>query len=33
VVAGDVVLVTDSEIVFRLQGKTGERVVFAFKSQ
>jgi hypothetical protein len=33
VLAGDVVLVTDSEIVFRLQGKTGESVVFVFKSQ
>jgi hypothetical protein len=33
VVAGDVALVTDSEIVFRLKGMAGERVVFAFKSQ
>jgi hypothetical protein len=33
VLAGDVALVTDSEVVFQLTGKAGEQFVFTFKKQ
>jgi hypothetical protein len=33
VVAGEVALVTESAIVFRLKGKPGERVVFSFRTE
>jgi hypothetical protein len=32
VVAGDVVLVTDTAVVFRVRGQSGERVVFTFRA-
>jgi hypothetical protein len=32
VTSGEVALVTDSEIVFRLKGNAGERIVFTFQS-
>jgi len=32
VIAGDVVQVTADSVLFRLSGKAGERVVFAFKT-
>ncbi|PYQ25533.1 MAG: hypothetical protein DMF81_01930 [Acidobacteria bacterium] len=33
VIAGEVALVTESAIVFRLKGKPGERVVFSFRTE
>jgi hypothetical protein len=33
VIAGEVALVTESAIVFRLKGRPGERVVFAFRTE
>jgi hypothetical protein len=33
VIAGEVTLVTESAIVFRLKGRPGERVVFAFRTE
>lgn len=33
VVAGDVVLLTENAIVFRLKGRPGERVVFSFRTE
>jgi hypothetical protein len=33
VVAGDVALVTDEAIVFRLAGRPGERIVFTFRTR
>jgi len=33
VIAGDVALVTENAIVFRLKGRPGERVVFAFRTE
>jgi len=33
VVTGDVVLITDTTVTFRLQGKAGERIVFTFQEK
>jgi hypothetical protein len=33
VVTGDVVLITDTTVTFRLQGKAGERIVFTFQKK